>query len=130
MSTDVRAALADLVALHDLKTRLSLSLEDAGIENYRNWNELSTAYERRKPLAWAAAREALATPAEPKNCCGVADPDCDYLAVCGQPCNKCGKTHRPHVMEACAREYLKERRALEARVLEAEDQASRKAWNG
>jgi hypothetical protein len=51
---------------------------------------------------------------EVKQCHGAADPDCDYLAVCGHPCNKCGKTHRPHVMEARAREYLKLKKELAA----------------
>lgn len=56
---DVRAALQELVALKDLKDRLEGPLLNAR-GNERQWCEVSDEYERRKPLAWAAARAALA----------------------------------------------------------------------
>lgn len=60
----VRAALAELVALKDLKLRFSYD-GGAGL-TWRNF-EAKADYEHRKPLAWAAARAALTTqaPAEP-----------------------------------------------------------------
>ena len=71
MSTDaVRAALAELVALKDLKDRLDLAETNIGkmlgqmpFDSMEDWREASREYMRRKPLAWAAARAALSEPA-------------------------------------------------------------------
>lgn len=66
MSTDaVRAALAELVALKDLKDRLDLAemLGPMLFESMEDWREASREYMRRKPLAWAAAQAALSEPA-------------------------------------------------------------------
>jgi hypothetical protein len=43
--------------------------------------------------------------AKPKQCLGSTDPDCNYAAICGQPCNKCGRVHRHHMMLARAAEW-------------------------
>ena len=57
--SDIRKALEELVALKDLKQRI------AGLNEqtyFRGGKELALEYERRKPIAWAAARAALAQP--------------------------------------------------------------------
>jgi hypothetical protein len=53
--------------------------------------------------AWQAAL--TAERAKPKQCLGSTDPDCNYAAICGQPCNKCGRVHRHHMMPARAAEW-------------------------
>ena len=53
-----REALAELVALKDLKDRLHKLHEMGHGTDYDD-------YHRRQPLAWAAARTALSQPAEP-----------------------------------------------------------------
>jgi hypothetical protein len=58
----VRAALAELVALKDLKERLQ-SRDFIDNINTEAWRAEWADYETRKPLAWAAARAAISTPA-------------------------------------------------------------------
>jgi hypothetical protein len=36
----------------------------------------------------------------PHPCRGIPDPACNYLAACGQVCNKCGTVHRQHLLAA------------------------------
>lgn len=54
---NAREALAELVALKDLKDRFSFDV-GAGL-TWRNF-EAKADYERRQPLAWAAARAVIA----------------------------------------------------------------------
>lgn len=61
MSDDLRRALAELVALKDLKDSITEPdnvILSKHVEAFKD-------YKRRKPAAWAAARAALAQPPEP-----------------------------------------------------------------
>jgi hypothetical protein len=53
----LRAVLAELVALKDIKDKGLLAAAESS-DGSKHWR-LQADYERRKPLAWAAAREAL-----------------------------------------------------------------------
>lgn len=55
----VAEALRELVELKDLKDRLEFIDIHRSTDNYREYGRLKAEYERRKPLAWAAARAAL-----------------------------------------------------------------------
>ncbi len=57
----VRAALVELVACKDLKERRDAIHDPAPVPGSA-WGNLHDEYERRQPLAWAAARAALALP--------------------------------------------------------------------
>lgn len=82
MSDPVREALAELVALKDLKDSIT---EPGDVVPAIHYQKLLD-YNRRKPAAWAAARAALAQPAEP-----VAPPsDCGLTECQGKPmCARC-----------------------------------------
>jgi len=61
----LREALAELVACKDLKERIDaiVAAEECNIaynQRFLEWQELTREYSRRKPLAWSAARAALA----------------------------------------------------------------------
>jgi hypothetical protein len=68
VTQSLREALAELVALDDLKKSLAQAGHHAARfptdENYATIDSLSADLGRRTPLAWAAARAALASPAE------------------------------------------------------------------
>lgn len=65
LTSTTREALAELVALKDIKDRLAAGLNE--VSYFQGGKYLLEEYERRKPLAWAAARAALATqPAQPE----------------------------------------------------------------
>lgn len=103
--TDSRAVLAELVTLKDLRTRadsLNTSGSPAATVQRREWMQ---EYERRKPLAWAAARAALAQPAPQEVAEPAAgkvkfrfhrDPDSgEALGCAGQGCALCAATSQP-----------------------------------
>lgn len=59
--TPERQALAELVALKDLKERMErLESESCAPDQWDEFFRLEDEYLRRKPLAWAAARAVLA----------------------------------------------------------------------
>lgn len=82
MSTALQAALAELVALKDLKDEESKLRARRVCSIVRNRaalakvNAMRDDYNRRKPLAWAAARAALAeseAPSRPQALTGTAE---------------------------------------------------------
>jgi hypothetical protein len=69
MTDKAREALAELVALKDLRKSLARANHHAARfptdENYAVVDQLQTDLGRRDPLAWSAARAALAEPSQP-----------------------------------------------------------------
>jgi hypothetical protein len=94
--TDIRTALAELVALKDLKDEESRLRQRRECSILRQPNKLATAnamrddYNIRKPKAWAAARAALAAPPAARIAPGVVHVCVNRDALCGDnPANWC-----------------------------------------
>ena len=79
-----------------LNDGLAVMLQKMEREAFENWYAMNSFDFIMNPfgskeycMQWNAwkARAALNKP-----CCGIAHPECDYLAPCGSICNKCGKS--------------------------------------